>query len=118
MLGDGPIVLAEAPDALLRNLNHYTGSICLHPDTGTAAVSHRRGGQVTFWDSASARFLSSLPIRDAAGISLSADGERFVVSNGLGEIHSIRADTLKPAATPVTIADTMWHNHLTLVPSA
>ena len=116
--GDEPIILADAPEALLRSLNHYTGSICLHPDTGTAAVSCPRGGQVTFWDSGSARFLTSLPIRDAGGISLSADGERFVVTNGLGEIHSIRADTLNPAAPPVTVADTMWDNHLTLVPPA
>ena len=117
-LGDEPIVLADAPDALLRSLNHYTGSICLHADTGTAAVSCPRGGQVTFWDSGSARFLTSLPIRDAGGVSLSADGGCFVVTNGLGEIHSIRADTLNPAAAPVRVADTMWDNHLTLVPPA
>ena len=114
--GDGPIVLAEAPEALLRRLNHYTGSICLHPDTGTVAVSCPRGGLVTFWDSGSARFLSSLPVRDAGGISLSADGECFVVTNGLGEIPSIRADTLELAAPPIIVADTMWDNHLALVP--
>ena len=116
--GAGPIVLAEAPPAVLRSLNHYAGSICLHPDTGTAAVSCPRGSQVTFWDAGSARFLTSLPIRDAGGISLSANGECFVVTNGLGEIHTIAADTLKPAAAPVTIADTLWDNHLTLVPPA
>jgi hypothetical protein len=116
--GSKSIVLADAPGSLLKSLNHYTGSICLHPDTGAAAVSCPRGGQVTFWDSGSARFLTSLPIRDAGGISLSADGECFVVTNGLGEIHSIRADTMKPAAPPVTVADTMWDNHLTLVPPA
>ena len=112
---DGPVILADAPDNLLRSLNHYTGSICLHPDTGTVAVSCPRGGQVTFWDSGSARFLCSLPIRDAGGISLSADRHCFVVTNGLGEIHSIRADTLRPAAPPVTVTDAMWDNHLTLV---
>ena len=113
----GPIVLAEAPQAVIRSLNHYTGSICLHPDTGIAAVSCPRGGQVTFWDAGSARFLASLPIRDAGGISLSAGGECFVVTNGLGEIHTIAADTLKPAAPPVTVADTLWDNHLALVPA-
>ena len=109
-----PIVLATAPDPLLRRLNHYTGSICLHPDTGIAAVACPRGGQVTFWDSATARFVASLPIRDAGGTSLSADGEAFVVTNGRGEIHTIRTDTLTAASPPVTIADTMWDNHLTL----
>lgn len=113
--GDEPIVLASAPDTLLRSLNHYTGSICFHPQSGTAAVSCPRGGQVTFWDSGSARFLTSLPIRDAGGISLSADGKAFVVTNGLGEIHTIRADTLTPMAPPVTVDDTMWDNHLTLM---
>lgn len=115
--GDEPIVLASAPDILLRSLNHYTGSICLHPQSGTAAVSCPRGGQVTFWDSGSARFLTSLPIRDAGGISLSADGKAFVVTNGLGEIHTIRANTLTSMALPVTVDDTMWDNHLTLMPS-
>ena len=115
---DEPVTLADAPETLLRSLNHYTGSICIHPDTGTAAVSCPRGGQVTFWDSGSARFLTSLPIRDAGGISLTADGGCFVVTNGLGEIHTIRADTLRPAAPPATVADTMWDNHLTLVPPA
>ena len=105
--GGKPIVLAGAPDSLLRRLNHYTGSICLHPDTGPAAVS--------FWDSATARFLTTLPIRDAGGISLSADGESFVVTNGLGEIHTIRSDTLTAAAKPSRITDTKWDNHMTLL---
>ncbi len=109
-----PIALATAPEPLLRRLNHYTGSICLHPDTGIGAVACPRGGQVTFWDSATARFVASLPIRDAGGISLSVDGEAFVVTNGRGEIHTIRTDTLTAASPPVTIADTMWDNHLTL----
>ena len=110
-----PIVLATTPDPVLQSLNHYTGSICLHPDTGIASVSCPRGGQVTFWHAANARFLAALPIRDAGGISLSADGEAFVVTNGLGEIHTIRADALIPASAPVTVADTMWDNHLTLI---
>ena len=109
-----PIVLATAPDPVLRSLNHYTGSICLHPDTGIAAVSCPRGGQVTFWDATKGRFVATLPIRDAGGVSLSADGESFVATNGLGEIHTIRADSLTPASTPVTVSDTMWDNHLTL----
>ena len=108
-----PIVLATAPDPVLRSLNHYTGSICLHPGTGIAAVSCPRGGQVTFWDTETARFVTTLPIRDAGGISLSADGEAFIITNGLGEIHTIRADTLSPASRPITVADTMWDNHLT-----
>ena len=116
--GNKAVKLVDAPESLLRSLNHYTGSICLHPDTGTAAVSCPRGGQVTFWDSVTPRFLTSLPIRDAGGISLSADGESFVVTNGLGEIHTISARTLKPAAPTVRIGDTMWDNHLTLVPPA
>ena len=99
---------------LLRSLNHYAGSICLHPDTGIATVSCPRGGQETFWDAETARFVATLSIRDAGGVSLSADGKVFVVTNGLGEIHTIQADTLTAAAKPVTIADTMWDNHLTL----
>ena len=110
-----PIALATAPDPVLRSLDHYTGSICLHPDTGVAAVSCPRGGQVTFWDAATARFVATLPIRDAGGISLSADREAFVITNGLGEIHTIRADTLTPEKLPVTVSDTMWDNHLTLI---
>ena len=112
--GDEPIMLASAPDSLLKRLNHYTGSICLHPDTGIAAVACPRGGQVTFWDAAEARFVATLPIRDAGGISLSVNREAFVVTNGLGEIHTIRADTLTAASPPVAVPDTMWDNHLTL----
>ena len=111
---DEPIVLAAAPDSLLQRLNHYTASICLHADTGIAAVSCPRGGQVTFWDAATARFLATLPIRDAGGVSLSGDGGSFVVTNGLGEIHTIRADTLTATSPPITVPDTMWDNHLTL----
>ena len=112
--GTEPIMLADAPHALLKSLNHYTGSICLHPDSGTAAVSCPRGRQVTFWDAAKGRFIATLPIRDAGGISLSGNGEAFVVANGYGEIHTIRVDALRPAAPPVRISDTMWDNHLTL----
>ena len=111
--GGRPIMLATGEDSLLRRLRHYTGSICLHPVTGIAAVSCPRGGQVTFWDAATARCVGALPIREAGGISLSDDGAYFVATNGLGEIHSIRTDTLKLASPPVTVPDTMWDNHLT-----
>ena len=116
--GKEPIVLAAAPEPVLRSLDHYTASICLHAGSGIAAVSCPRGGQVTFWDTAATRFVTALPIRDAGGICLSADGEGFVVTNGRGDIHTIRADTLQPAAAPVTVAGTRWDNHLTLVPPA
>ena len=109
-----PIVLAAAPDTVLRGLNHYTASICLHPGIGMAAVTCPRGGQATLWDAEKARFVAALPIRDAGGAILSADGECFVVSNGLEEIHTIRADTLTATSPPITVPDTMWDNHLTL----
>ena len=112
--GDEPITLAMGEDSLLRRLKNYTGSICLHPATGIAAVSCPRGGQVTFWGATAARCVGAMPIREAGGISLSANGQCFVVTNGLGEIHTIRADTLTPTSAPITIPDTMWDNHLTL----
>ena len=112
--GGDAIQLAQAPAALLQQLNHYTASICLHPDSDIAAVTCPRGNQVTFWNAKTARLIRSLPIRDAGGVALNADRTMFVVTTGLGGIHRIEAQTLE--AVPgglVKAANTMWDNHLT-----
>ncbi len=101
---------AMAPLSTQRQMQAYTASVCVHPQSGVAMVTCPHGGLVTLWDARQARFLKALPLADAGGANLSADGEAFLVSTGLGQINRI-----SPQGIRKVLANTQnshWDNHL------
>jgi hypothetical protein len=114
--GDSEIVLIEAPDDVLGQMQQYVASICIESHRGIAGVTCPRGNVVTFWDIRNHRFLKSLAIRDAAGIGLSSNRREFVITTGQGEIFRVASGSLTPASQgPVRVQATRWDNHLVAV---
>lgn len=112
--GVGAIRLAKAPGALHWKMNLYTGSICIHPQTGIAAISCPRGNMLTFWDSRRAEFLSAIALHDVGGVALSQDGKSFIASAGMGKLFLIDSNEL--ALLEPSLPDwpkAHWGNHLT-----
>lgn len=112
--GEQAIRLAKAPGKLHWMMNQYTGSICIHPQTGLAAISCPRGNMLTFWDSRTATFLSAIDIHDVGGLALSDDGEAFLATGGTGKLYRINIATLGLAEQRLPEwPKAHWGNHLT-----
>lgn len=109
--GDGPIRHAPAPHETRVRMQRYVASIAIAPG-GVAAATCPRGDLVTFWDSERAAYLGELRLKDAGGVATSADGTRFVVTTGFGEVAVIDATTLATVREPRRAAATRWDNHL------
>lgn len=108
----GEVRLLAAPEPVRRHMNQYVASVCVDSVNGVVGVTCPRGDMVTFWDIRRLRHLKTVKLRDAAGIALTGDRRRYVVTNGFGEILQIDAATLAPGARPQQVADTRWDNHL------
>jgi hypothetical protein len=105
---------ALTPEDVLVRMKRYVASVCIAPRHGVAAATCPRGGLVAFYDVASGELRRTLDLKDVAGVAVSTDGERFVVSTGLGDLVGVDARALAPVGEPVRVAGRRWDNHLTL----
>ncbi len=113
--GSSPIKLVRAAsDKIHWQMNQYTASVSIHPDTGVTAITCPRGNLVTFWDSRSSKYLGEHEIYDASGVALSRDGSTFFVTSGTGKLYQFDAATLKPSTTGLPEwVNAHWGNHFT-----
>ena len=104
--GQGPLRLLEAPDADLRAMQGYIGSVALGPDDATVYVTSPRGGLVQAYDCGTGRLVRSHPLQDVCGVAACATG--VVVTSGTGALQRLarRPGRLHRAA------DLQWDNHL------
>ena len=72
-------------------------SVAIHEPSGIAAVTHPGGNMVTFWSTRTAALLKVLELPFARGVTLTRDGENFIVSYGAtADIIRVAPDTLAP----------------------
>lgn len=104
---------AIAPLATQRQMQAYTASVCMHPESGIALVTCPHGGLVTLWDVPSAKFIKSLSMPDAGGVNLSGDGQGFLVSTGQGQVNRVSITGQRQIVA--NTGNTHWDNHLVSV---
>ena len=109
---------AATPRDVLVRMKRYVASVCIAPRHGVAAATCPRGGLVAFYDVGSGELRQTMNLPDVAGVAVSADGERFVLSSGLGDLVQVDAATLAPVGAVVRLAGRRWDNHLSLERSA
>ena len=115
--GDGALALLRAPEPVELRMRNYCGSVCLDSAERVLAVSHPRGGQVTFWSWPEGDYLSRINILDGCGLAPAGAPGRFLVSNGRGELflHDAQAVDARPQRLAV-FDQRYWDNHLTYLP--
>jgi hypothetical protein len=62
--GEVPVIV-QAPAAIQKALRNYIGSVAADRSGGIVAASAPKGGQVTYWDVASRRYLGASDLEDA-----------------------------------------------------
>lgn len=99
------IRLCTAPDAQLRAMQGYIGSITFAAGQRDVAVTSPRGGLVQMFDTASASYLRSDAMADACGVASCAGG--LIVTSGTGDLVRLGRDVAQVAHPGL-----MWDNHL------
>lgn len=115
--GNGPLRILKAPDAVLRAMNHYCGSVAFDRGGRLLGVSAPRGNVVTFWDAVTGKLTASAPVPDGCGLAAGTRSGTFVVSSGQGGVVMI--DARSGESRPITSAFLdrgRWDNHIAVTP--
>jgi hypothetical protein len=88
-------------------------SVAIHEPTQIAAVTHPFGDMVTFWSMRTFDFLKKLDLPRARGVTLTQDGNNFLVSYGLTtDVVEISPGTLAPARDSVLTQSYLSGSHV------
>ena len=111
---EGRLRLLPAPQAVLRAMKQYCGSVAFDSTGRIVAASAPRGGLATFWDQDG--WLCSAPVPDGSGIAPTPRQGEFVATSGRGGgfLIDARSGTARPIDTPFLLAG-RWDNHLAAV---
>lgn len=93
-----------APEASVRHMNGYLGSVAISNDGSKVAVTSPRAGRVQVFETSSLDIASDTEIEDVCGVAQSGAG--FVVTSGAGSVHSVLA------ARSGKVHGLHWDNHL------
>ena len=102
--------LFAGPEALLRRMDNYVGSVAVDASGEIIATSSPRGGLVAFWDAATGRFLGEQSKGDVCGVAPLGAGH-ILSTTGRGAVSDMTPLALSPisgegASRPA------WDNHL------
>ena len=91
--GNGILEPIWEPADVIGSMKHYCGSICFDVSESSFAVSAPRGNTISFWETRTGRYLSSVGLRDACGIAAGARQNEFLASAGSGDLIVIDANS-------------------------
>jgi hypothetical protein len=106
----GPLTEVTGPPEVTRH-DALALSVAIHEGTHVAGFTHPEDGLVTFWDMREQRFLRSLAVPQAQGITVTGDGRHFLVSAIGGALHLVDAERLEPRLLGIRGLD--WKHSLT-----
>lgn len=111
--GEAPRWLS-GPDDVRARMRNYCGSASIDASGSVAAVSHPRGGMVTFWSLAEPRFLWAAEAPDGCGVAPDGRPGGFVITSGAGGALTAADGTTRSLAGS-WLGDRHWDNHLMAV---
>lgn len=83
--GDGALTPLEAPDAELRALRGYVGSVAIDRSGAFVACATPRGNRVAVW-ARDGRYMGAVPLMDGCGLAATPEPGRFIATSGYGEV--------------------------------
>lgn len=93
----------------------YIGSVCLNPEGTRLLLSSPRGGIVSGWNLQTGALESIQTQRDGAGLAFTANEANFFVSNGIGQISRLGADSFSSnTQAPFYFEGRSWDNHMSV----
>ncbi|WP_082990199.1 DUF1513 domain-containing protein [Woeseia oceani] len=112
--GEDRLQSALAGPAVWRSHRNYIASVAASHDGRYAMLTAPRGGLASMWNLSTLEQEGQWRIRDVAGISSTPDGE-IKLSNGYGQLFSVRAEPGSSALHRDGNFAERWDNHLLLV---
>jgi hypothetical protein len=106
----GPLAEVTGPPEVTRP-GALALSVVIHEGRGVAGFTHPEDGLVTFWDMRERRYLRSLAVPQAQGITVTGDGGHFLVSAIDGSLILVDAERFEPRVLGVRGLD--WKHSLT-----
>ena len=91
----------------------YIASVVVTGAGDLALTTTPRGGLVSLWHLSDGTGLGHFPVRDVAGAAWIEEERSFLVSNGLGQLLSLRLDPLPHLELFGHSPALQWDNHLT-----
>lgn len=111
----GPLVEVSTPEAILEKLHDYLGNVVIHAAAGIVAATSPRGNLAVFWRLDTGEFLHYHRFYDACGLAISTDKQHFVLTNSVGEMRFIRANSLQEDKNlRRTFPGVVFDNHLSI----
>lgn len=110
-LGNQPLRAMQAAEKIWQAQHHYIASVVMNRSGTLAVTTSPRGSVVNLWQVEQGTLLRAFSVRDVAGAGYLPDQDRFVVSNGLGQLFSVGDELQLLAQAPAT----HWDNHLSVV---
>ena len=108
--GETPVIV-EAPGPMQSALRNYIGSVAADRSGGIVAASAPKGGQITYWDVASRRYLGACDLSDGCGLAPTHRSASFLLTSGEGWLV-----TAGPrGAVSRRASQFHWDNHAILV---
>ena len=104
------IMSLDAPDALWRGLDHYTGSATAGQGGEVIAVTSPRGGKGVLIDARSRHVMAEFAMPDGCGIASTPEG--FVVTSGLGRVALVGTSAAPADLGAAWLGRLRWDNHL------
>jgi hypothetical protein len=102
---------------LVAAMHDYAGSVAVDAARRVVGATSPRGNLALFWHVDTGALLGQLELFDVCGIAASPEQGAFVLTGGNAQARLVDADTLAPRAdAPGPYADTLWDNHLVVLP--
>ena len=112
--GEG-ITLFDQPAPVVDSLQDYVGSVAICENSRIAGFTSPHGNLAAFWNIDNGNFAGYHRLRDVCGIAASPKRNSFVLSNSLGELRELDADTLQENREQrVNLPGYRFDNHLLL----
>lgn len=105
------IEMFTGPEAVLRALDNYVGSVAVDASGTVVATSSPHGGVVAFWDAATGRSLGMRQLADGCGVAGSGKA-RLIATSGRGAIVETGPDGDGRDLVAPGPAAPAWDNHL------
>jgi hypothetical protein len=103
----------QEPRAVTSRMTGEALSVAIHEPTQIAAVTHPFGDMVTFWSMRTFTFLKKIDLPRARGVTLTQDGNNFVVTYGpTTDIVEVSPSTLTPARDSVLTQTFLSGSHV------
>lgn len=111
-----PLQLLRADELVWRAFDDYVGSVAVCDAHDWVALTSPHGNIVGFWRTSTGEAIGQYEMIDVCGAIATGDGSSLALSNSLGEVRFLDAETLtEDPSRRISRPELSWDNHMKVV---